>query len=84
MYNHIWLASACDSLYNSSGSSIARSAACSAGRHVGQEADLFGVYRYRHFQFGAGFGYFFPGRFLQLTTPGAAATYVYVFHTYSL
>jgi hypothetical protein len=84
MYNHMWLASACDSLYNSSGRSIARSATCSAGRHVGQETDLFGVYRYRHFQFGAGFGYFFPGRFLQLTTPGAASTYVYVFHTYSL
>lgn len=84
MYNHIWLASACDSLYNSAGRSIARSTTCSAGRHVGQEADVFGVYRYRHFQFGAGFGYFFPGRFLKLTTPGAAATYVYVFHTYSL
>jgi hypothetical protein len=84
MYNHLWLASACDSLYNSAGRSISRSATCSAGRHVGQETDLYGVYRHKHFQFGAGFGYFFPGHFLKVTTPGAAATYLYVFHTYSL
>jgi hypothetical protein len=84
MYNQFWLASARDSLYNSSGKSIARSANGTAGTHVGQEADVFGTYKYHHFTFGAGYGYFAPGRFLKLTTPGVSPTYVYVFHTYSL
>ena len=84
MYSNFWLASACDSLYNASGKSIARSASCSAGSHVGQEADIFAVYKYKHFQFGAGYGYFFTGKFLQQTTPGVSQTYVYIFHSYSL
>jgi hypothetical protein len=84
MYSNFWLASACDSLYNGSGKSIARSASCSAGSHVGQEADIFAVYKYKHFQFGAGYGYFFTGKFLQQTTPGVSPTYVYIFHSYSL
>jgi hypothetical protein len=84
MYNQFWLASPCDSLYNGSGKSIARSATCSAGAHVGQEADLFAVLKYKHFQFGAGYGYFAAGRFLQMTTPGASPSYVYIFHSYSL
>ena len=84
MYNHYWLASACDSLYNSSGKSIARSASCSAGNHVGHEADVFAVYKYKRFQFGAGYGYFFVGEFLRRTTPGVGPTYLYIFHNYSL
>jgi hypothetical protein len=84
MYNHYWLASACDSLYSSAGKSIARSAACGAGRHVGQEVDVFGAYRYGHFQTGAGWGYFIPGMFLRRTTPGASPLYVYFFQSYSL
>jgi hypothetical protein len=83
MYNHIWLASACEPLYGSAGRAIARSASCAAGRDVGQGMDLFAVYRFRHFQTGAGFGRFFPGEFLRQTTPAAAATYAYVFHAYS-
>ncbi len=84
MYNRYWLASPCDSLYNGSGKSIARSATCSAGSDVGQELDVFAVYKYKHFQFGAGYGYFFPGAFIRQTTPGAGPSYVYIFHTYSL
>jgi len=84
MYSHYWLASPCDSLYNGSGKSIARSAACSAGTNVGQEADVFAVYKYKHFQVGAGYGYFFTGSFLRQTTPGVGPSYVYIFHTYSL
>lgn len=84
MYNQFWLASPCDALYNGSGGAIVRSASCSAGRHVGQEADIFTVYRYKHFQIGAGYGYFAPGEFVRQTTHGVGPTYVYVFHTYSL
>jgi hypothetical protein len=84
MYDQDWLASARDGLYNSSGKIVAQSLSGAAGTHVGQEADLFGTYKYHHFTFGAGYGYFAPGRFLQKTTPGISPTYVYVFHTYTL
>jgi len=84
MYNNYWLASARDGLYNSSGKSIARSANGTAGTHVGQEADVFGTYKVKHFQFGAGYGHFFTGGFITHTTPGKSPVYVYVFQTYSL
>jgi hypothetical protein len=51
---------------------------------VGQEADLFATYKYRHFTLGAGYGHLFTGGFLQKTTPGVGPTYLYIFHTYSL
>jgi hypothetical protein len=84
MYNSFWLADARDSLYNGSGKAIARSATGTAGRFVGQEADLFATYKYRHFTLGAGYGHLFTGGFLQKTTPGVGPTYLYIFHTYSL
>jgi hypothetical protein len=84
MYDNYWLASRKDGIYNGSGKLIARSITGTAGRHVGQEADLFGTYKYKRFTFGAGYGYFFSGEFIQKTTPGVGPTYVYVFHTYSL
>jgi len=34
--------------------------------------------------FGAGYGHFFSGQFIQKTTPGVGPTYLYVFHSYSL
>jgi hypothetical protein len=83
MYNEFWLASARDGFYNGSGKLIARSADGSAGRHVGREADAFFTYRYRQFQFGAGYGFFFNGAVVIKTTPGASPSYVYVFQTYS-
>jgi hypothetical protein len=84
MYNSFWLASRRDALYNSSGKAVARSATGAAGRHIGQETDVFATYRYRRLTFGAGFGYMFAGQFLKLATPGVAPTYFYVFHSYSL
>ena len=84
MYGNFWLASARDSLYNGSGKSLARSANGSAGTHVGQETDVFCTYKYRRLQFGAGYGYLFPGTFLKKTTPGVAPSYAYVFHNYTL
>jgi hypothetical protein len=84
MYNSFWLASARDSLYNGSGRSIARSATGAAGRHVGQEADLFATFKYSRVQFGAGYGRFFKGGFINRTAPALRPTYLYVFHTLSL
>jgi hypothetical protein len=84
MYNSYWLASARDGLYNSAGKVIARSAAGRAGTHVGQEADVFATYKYKHFMLGAGYGHFFAGGFIRTTTPGAGPNYLYLFHTYSL
>ena len=83
MYTNLWLASARDGLYNGSGKIIAQSVAGSAGRHVGQETDLFATYRFHHFLFGAGGGYLFTGEFIRNTTPGAGPTYAYVFQSYS-
>ena len=83
MYNSFWLARLRDSLYNGSGRSIVQSAAGTAGRHVGQEADAFLTYKYKHFQIGAGYGHFFKGGFVNKTTPGVRPSYLYLFHTYS-
>jgi hypothetical protein len=83
MYNSFWLASAKDALYNGSGKSIARSAAGTAGRHVGQEADVFVTWRYRHFLMGAGYGHWISGEFIRKATPGISPVYLYLFHTYS-
>ncbi len=84
MYSSWWLASARDSLYDSSGKSVARSTAGTAGRHIGQETDVFVTYKYQRLTFGAGYGYLFKGEFVRKATPGVDPTYVYIFHTYSL
>jgi len=83
MYNNWWLASAKDALYNSSGRSLAASPSGKAGRHIGQEGDIFGVYRFGPYQLGLGFAYVFKGRFVKETTPGVNTRYLYVFETYS-
>ena len=45
---------------------------------------MFATYKYRHFQFGAGYGRLFKGGFINHTTPALRPTYLYVFHTFSL
>ena len=47
MYTNDWLFSACDSLFNSSGGSIAIAKNGVAGTHVGQELDSFVTYTHR-------------------------------------
>lgn len=84
MYNSLWLASSRDALYSGSGAVIVRSANGSAGRHVGQEADVFATYKYGNFLLGAGYGHFFAGGFINNTTPRVGPAYVYFFHTYTL
>ena len=84
MYDSYWLASEKDALYNGPGKAISRSAAGTAGRHVGQEADLFATCKVgRRWTVGGGYGYFFAGEFVRATTPGAGPSYLYFFHTYS-
>ncbi len=82
MYDSIWLASLRDSLYNGGGKAIVRSANGSAGRHVGEETDLFFTYKYKHLLFGAGAGYLIKGVFIMKTTPGVNPIYSYFFSTY--
>jgi hypothetical protein len=83
MYDSWWLASVRDALYNSSGKAVGRVAAGLVGRHVGQEVDLFGNYKYQRFTFGAGFGRLFKGAYIRNATPGVEPLYAYVFHTYA-
>ncbi len=83
MYTDHWLDSAFDSLYNSSGGVIATSKTGVAGTRVGQEVDEFVTYRRGAHLFGAGFGHFFKGQFVQETTRDINPRYFYVFQQYS-
>jgi len=83
MYTDDWLFSAADSLYNSQGSSIALSKMGTAGTHVGQELDSFVTWKVHAYTFGAGFGHFFKGEFIEQTTPHINPRYFYVFQQYA-
>jgi hypothetical protein len=83
MYSNHWLFSAADSLYNSQGGSIAVSRKGTAGTHVGQELDTFLTYACGAHLFGAGFGHFFKGEFVDNTTQHINPRYFYVFQQYS-
>jgi len=82
-YSNDWLYSAADSLYNSSGSSIALSKKGTAGTHVGQELDSFLTCKLGAHLLGAGYGHFFAGEFVVLTTPHVNPRYLYIFQQYS-
>ena len=83
MYTNHWLFSASDSLYNSQGSAICTSAKGNAGTHAGQELDSFVTISHHAHTFGAGFGHFFKGEFVENTTPHINPRYFYVFQQYS-
>jgi len=73
-----WLASATDSLYNTSGGSIVRNALGTAGNRIGQEADFYTWYELnRHVNVGVGVGHIFPGQYLTLMEKGPNYTYPY-------
>jgi len=82
-YTNDWLYSASDSLYNSSGSSIAQSKKGTAGTHVGQELDSFLTCKVGAHLVGAGYGHFFAGEFVVHTTPHVNPRYLYIFQQYS-
>jgi hypothetical protein len=77
-YLDFWLASATDSLYNTSGGSIVRNSLGTAGTHIGQEADAYTWYEInRHLNFGFGFAHIFPGEFLVKMEKGPNFSYPY-------
>jgi hypothetical protein len=79
-----WLPSRTDALYNAAGNAIARVAAGTAGRFVGQEADIQATYALRpELSLGGGFANIFPGTFLKNATPGQAYRFSYAMATYS-
>jgi hypothetical protein len=50
---------------------------------VGQELDSFATYKWGAHLFGAGFGHFFEGEFVEHTTHDINPRYFYVFQQYS-
>jgi hypothetical protein len=82
-YHSFWLASATDALYAANGLAVARVADGSAGRRVGQEADVSTIYTInKQVQVGAGFAHLFPGKFLKKATPGHGYSFPYVMLSY--
>ena len=77
-YLDFWLASATDSLYNTSGSSIVKDATGRSGTHVGEEIDFYTWFELnRHVNFGFGVGHLMPGTFLADTTKAPSYNYPY-------
>jgi len=73
-----WLASATDSLYNTSGASIVRNTAGTAGTHIGQEVDAYTWYEInRHVNIGFGVAHILAGQYLHLMEKGPNFTYPY-------
>ena len=82
-YHSWWLANAHDGLYSASGALVSRVANGSAGRYVGQEADIQSTYPLTtQMQLGVGYAHIFPGTFLKKTTPGKPYNFSYVMVTY--
>src|SRR5262249_46022495 len=82
-YHRWWLANARDGLYSASGALVARVANGSAGRYVGQEADIQGAYPLTpQMQLGVGYAHIFPGTFLKNATPGKPYNFSYAMITY--
>ena len=72
-----WAASALDSIYNTSGSSIVTNKT-DHGRHLGAEIDGYSWYELnKHFNLGGGVGYFGGGQFLTNVTTSHSYTYYY-------
>jgi hypothetical protein len=83
-YHNWWLASTRDALYNAAGAAVVKVAAGTAGRHVGQEADVQMTYALNATtSIGAGYANIFPGEFLKKATPGKQYRLPYVMLTYS-
>jgi hypothetical protein len=73
-----WAADALDSIYNTSGSSIAYNKT-DHGRHVGAEIDGYSWYELnKHFNLGGGAGYFGGGQFLTKVTTSHTYTTYYI------
>jgi hypothetical protein len=84
-YHSYWLANVHDGLYAGNGSAvIVRVAAGTAGRWVGQEADVQGSYKFSNgIEVGSGIGHIFPGTFIKRASAGHAYNYPYIMMIYS-
>jgi len=77
-YVDMWLASATDAAYNSSGGIILRDVTGKSGKHVASELDFYGWYEInRQVHIGAGLGHIFPAEFIDRAGKGASLVYPY-------
>ena len=77
-YLNFRLASAADSLYNTSGGSIVRDTNGRYGTHIGEEFDVYTWFELnRHLNIGMGIGHLMPGAFLAGNTKGPTYNYPY-------
>lgn len=77
-YLDLWLASATDAAYNTSGGVILRDPTGKSGTHLGQELDAYAWYEInREVHIGAGIGHILPGEFIDRAGKGASYTYPY-------
>jgi hypothetical protein len=82
-YDAWWLADPHDALYDAGSNVVARVANRTAGRFVGQELDISGMYDLtKQWKAGAGFGHIFTGTFLNNATPGEAYNFPYAMLNY--
>ena len=77
-YLNLWLASASDAAYNTSGGVILRDTTGKSGTHLGQEGDVYTWYEInREIHVGAGIARLLPGEFIDRVGKGAGYTYPY-------
>lgn len=77
-YVDLWLASATDAVYNSSGGAILCDPTGRSGKHLGEEVDTYAWYEInREVHVGGGVGHFLPGEFIDKVGKGASFTYPY-------
>ena len=78
-YVNLWLARATDGAYNSSGGLIARDASGKAGRHIGEEYDVYTWYEVnRQVHVGAGVGHIAAGNFMANAARAGGYSYPYL------
>jgi hypothetical protein len=83
-YDAWWLADPHDALYDAAGNVQFKVASGTAGRFVGQEADVIAVYSVsKQVRAGGGYGHIFPGTFLNHASKGASYNYPYVMVNYA-
>lgn len=83
-YEDFRLASARNALYSSGGAPVVQSPSGSAGRHVGQEFDLWATWKWNEtVEVALGYARFFTGKFLNRTTPGKDFNYPFLSLTYN-
>ncbi len=84
-YHAYWLADVHDALYAANGSIVIPAVtAGTAGRWVGQEADVQGSYKFGNgVEVGSGVGHIFPGTFVKRASPGHPYTYPYIMMIYT-